>query len=64
MATRSRVDQRRMLLIRKEFLTIPGPERCFGVLDVILSELKFLQRFTGEQRRMIYENAVIMSVPA
>ena len=41
-----RIDNRKMMLIRKEFQTIAGPDRCFGVLDVILSELKFLQRFS------------------
>jgi len=62
--SRKRVDNRKLLMIRKEFNAVKGPLRSFAILDLILGGLKFLQRFSPEQRRAIYEHARIRSEPA
>lgn len=62
--TMKRIENRKMIMIRKEFETVPGPLRSFAILDLILAGLKFFQRFSLEQRRLIYQHAKIRTEPA
>ena len=59
-----RLSQKRCALIKQEFETFKGPARATKVLDALLKGLKFFIRFNESERRMIFEQAEYLSVPA
>jgi CRP-like cAMP-binding protein len=53
-----------MDMIQNEFVSLHGSKRSVKLLDLILKNLKFFTRFDEAQRRMVFEQAEYMRVPA
>lgn len=51
-------------MIQIEFENVEGKKRSFKNLDLMLQHLKFFQRFNNDQRKMVFQEAQYLSVPA
>lgn len=59
-----RLGTRKLELIRQEFETFSGEERSVKVLDLMLGGLRWFARFSERQRRLIFEQAEYLKLPA
>ena len=59
----NQMTQKKLELIRKEFKDAHGGERQIKVLEAMLGGLKFLKRFSEDQRLLVFRKADLLTLP-
>ena len=60
----NRIDEHKLALITKEFTDKWGRERDIKSIDSVLKHLKFLKKFTDEERHLIFRKADYRKIEA
>ena len=59
----NKINQKKLTLIRKEFMTAHGRERQIKVLDAMLGHVKFLAKYSEEQRHLVFRKCDYLVLP-